>query len=411
MTLRRLWSVAGAALLGLTLGLTALPPSAAHAGTCAPIGSGGSAAARRAIEAACGFVGQHYAWAGGHDGLPGPSQGEVDESDPIDSAHDPEYWSFDCSGLVRYAWYAATGVDLLGPGTVEDHYLTQSRKTTNQVFSAAQGTTPLQPGDILYYADLGHTTIYLGGGKMVEARESGDFVKVSDWRADRYYGAIRIGGTQPDPPYRHPGLGSSFKTWGSPAYRTTRTGGTATFTGTGHSVLVRVLCQADGQSVTAGGYTNHIWSYLPDYRLWVNNVFIQGPAVLPGVPACTQYPEIGGGYTPPGGGGNGCVDGSVPDGAGARSPRTATVLGRTIELRYSDATECAWGRITNGTIGDQVWTDRSTDNGATWTAKLGLTAITSGTDAFTTQWNDSGVVMRACGRPAGRTDEVCTSWF
>jgi peptidoglycan DL-endopeptidase RipA len=153
--------------------------------------------------------------------------------------------------------------------------------------------------------------------------------------------------------------------------------------------------------VTAGGHTNDLWSYLPDYRLWVNNVHVQGPAVLPGVPDCAQYPEVGAG----------CVDGSVPDGAGARSPRTATVLGRTIELRYSDATECAWGRITGGTAGDRVWTDRSTDNGVTWTAKLGLTTVTSGTDAFTTQWNDSGVVMRACGQPTGRTDVVCTGWF
>ncbi|WP_279616892.1 hypothetical protein [Streptomyces caeruleatus] len=42
---------------------------------------------------------------------------------------------------------------------------------------------------------------------------------------------------------------------------------------------------------------------------------------------------------------------------------------------------------------------------------LGFTTITSGNDAYTTQWNDAGLVMRACGTngPGGAIE--CTGWF
>lgn len=501
MTLRRLCGAVGAALLGIAMGTTVLAP-AAHADTCGVIGSGGSAAAHRAIAAACRQVGVHYAWGGGHDGLPGPSQGFIDLTDP-NSAHDPEYWSFDCSGLVRWAWFEATGVDLIGRLTADDAKKKLFANPANQTFSEAQGTGPLLPGDIVYYSFNGrisHTALYLGGGKMVEARQSGDLIKVSDWRSDRYAGAVRLGGALAEPPFRYPGEGLAFKTWGKPNYRAGKTtSDPIRYAGTGSSVLVRVLCQANGEEVTVSGMTNHVWSYLPEYEVWVSNIFIKGPAVLPNVPPCSRYPAIGGEFTTPGGtekgwstwgtnvrvkaepntssprvhefagptpiqvacqkhaqlvtsdgytndvwsylpeyggwmtniyiqgpawltgvpdcGGGGssgeatCADNSTPSGVSARSPRTATLYGRTIELRYSDLTQCAWGRISNGSVGDEIWTDRSRDNGANWEPRLGLTRITSGRDVFTTQWRDAGVVMRACGRAGDRPEIVCTDWF
>jgi hypothetical protein len=88
-----------------------------------------------------------------------------------------------------------------------------------------------------------------------------------------------------------------------------------------------------------------------------------------------------------------------------------TLFGRTIELRYSDASQCAWGRISNGTIGDEIWVDRSSDGGDNWEPRLGLTSISSGTNVFTSQWRDAGVLMRACGRAHDRMDIACTGWF
>ena len=56
----------------------------------------------------------------------------------------------------------------------------------------------LQPGDLVFWATtpsnpstIHHVAIYLGGGKMVEAPESGDVVKVSNMRWKGYAGAVR----------------------------------------------------------------------------------------------------------------------------------------------------------------------------------------------------------------------------
>ncbi|MGI3204031.1 hypothetical protein ACRJ4W_49590 [Streptomyces sp. GLT-R25] len=82
-----------------------------------------------------------------------------------------------------------------------------------------------------------------------------------------------------------------------------------------------------------------------------------------------------------------------------------------MELRYNGTTECAWGRITGGAPGDEIWVDRSADGGATWSPMLGFTTITSGNDAYTTQWNDAGLVMRACGTNGPGGAIACTGWF
>ncbi|KUO03027.1 hypothetical protein [Streptomyces caeruleatus] len=50
--------------------------------------------------------------------MPGPSQGQVDLTES-DSYADPELWSFDCIGLVRWAWYKATGRDLITERTTQ----------------------------------------------------------------------------------------------------------------------------------------------------------------------------------------------------------------------------------------------------------------------------------------------------
>ena len=53
-----------------------------------------------------------------------------------------------------------------------------------------------------------------------------------------------------------------------------------------YATTIRVQCQKHAELVTSDSYTNDVWSYLPDYKAWVTNIYIQGPAWLEGVPEC-----------------------------------------------------------------------------------------------------------------------------
>ncbi|MFI2762307.1 NlpC/P60 family protein [Streptomyces echinatus] len=257
----------------------ARPARAADAG-CGVLAPGATAAAERAVDAACRQVaaGVWYTWAGGHGPQPGPTYGKVDPTDPA-SEHDPERLGFDCSGLVRYAYAQATGADILNGDASAQYY---THRTTDR-FTAADGLAPLRPGDLLAYgsaADLHHIALYLGAGKMVEARQSGTKLMVSDVRlGGDYFGAVRVNtGTVEGPVFRTWGTGVWTKS--QPSVRAARV---YAFPG---PTTVRVACQKHAEVVTAEGYTNDAWSYLPDYRAWVTNIYIQGPAWLDGVPTC-----------------------------------------------------------------------------------------------------------------------------
>ncbi|MEU0333900.1 NlpC/P60 family protein [Streptomyces sp. NPDC006193] len=254
-------------------------PAAAAAG-CGVLAPGASAAAERAVDAACAQVaaGVWYTWGGGHGPQPGPTYGHVDPTDPA-SEHDPERLGFDCSGLVRHAYARATGADILD-GDASAQYYTHR---TAARFTAAEGLAPLRPGDLLAWgtsAHLHHVALYLGEGRMVEARQSGTRLMVSDVRlGGDYFGAVRVDtGTVEGPVVRTWGTGVWTK-----AQPSTRAARVYAFPG---PTTVRVACQKHAEVVTAEGYTNDAWSYLPDYRAWVTNIYIQGPAWLDGVPAC-----------------------------------------------------------------------------------------------------------------------------
>ncbi|MFI6038535.1 NlpC/P60 family protein [Streptomyces sp. NPDC051315] len=391
---------------------TAAPATAAPAvDTCAPLKSGASIAAEDAVDVACRYVNWTYAWGGGHAaGLPGPSQGMLDPTDPL-SLRDPEFWSFDCIGLVRWAWYKSTRQDIISERTTQSTW--QNPGYAHTRFTKAQGEAPLLPGDILYFGDgITHVALYLGGGKIVEAPHSGTVIRVADAKWDRYQGALRPNVPGTFPVWEYDGLGKHVKTWGQPNLRAdSHTGSAVNWRiDNGISVAVRALCQRVGERATVDGMVNNVWTYLPDYRSWISNLFLQGPAVMPGVPSCGDYPRIGG--TLDGADSNtSCGDGTQPDSAGAWTAKSATLLGRTVELRYNSTTACAWGRIIGGTVGDEVWVDRSSDGGDTWDPMLGYTTVTSGGDAYTTQWNDNGLVMRACGTNGKGGSIVCTGWF
>jgi len=54
----------------------------------------------------------------------------------------------------------------------------------------------LEPGDLVFFDDLGHVGLYIGGGEFVNAPYTGAVVSVSSltsgWAAANYVGARRI---------------------------------------------------------------------------------------------------------------------------------------------------------------------------------------------------------------------------
>lgn len=88
--------------------------------------------------------------------------------------------------------------------------------------------------------------------------------------------------------------------------------------------------------------------------------------------------------------------------------QTNSVFG--IHLRYNPVKRCAWGLIEGGFF-SEVWIDRSTDGGRTWTGWLGARRIQSpNTTTYTGVFNDSvPYVVRACGY--GINVIRCTAWF
>ena len=89
--------------------------------------------------------------------------------------------SFDCSGLAQAAW-AAAGVSI--------------PRTTYAQWAALPhiSTSALEPGDLLYFDGIGHVAIYVGGGDLIDAPQTGmDVQKVplSGWYASELVGAAR----------------------------------------------------------------------------------------------------------------------------------------------------------------------------------------------------------------------------
>jgi cell wall-associated NlpC family hydrolase len=119
-----------------------------------PLSSGTSSA----VEAAVSQVGVPYVWGGAS-----PS-------------------GFDCSGLIMWA-YAHVGISL-------PHYSGAQFSSTVHIPLA-----DIQPGDLLFYGPGGsdHEAMYIGGGSMVEATHTGDFVRIDGVRSD---GGLVVGRVQ-----------------------------------------------------------------------------------------------------------------------------------------------------------------------------------------------------------------------
>lgn len=126
----------------------------------------GKQAIEYVIRRAGSQIGVPYSWGGGS--LTGPSHG-------IDSGANTV--GFDCSGLTRFA-FAGVGVQL--------------PRFSGAQYDAGRKVLPSQAkrGDLLFWGPGGgqHEALYLGGGQMLEAQQTGVPVKISP---------VRTGGMTP----------------------------------------------------------------------------------------------------------------------------------------------------------------------------------------------------------------------
>ncbi|HEY7812242.1 MAG TPA: NlpC/P60 family protein, partial [Nakamurella sp.] len=244
-----------------------------------------------AIQAACAVIAKPtwYTWGGGHDVTPPQATyGSVDQSDPVRSADDPKHLGFDCSGFIRYVYYLAAGYDIIGDTTADGNF----KAPWNVRITPQQGTGALRPGDVLFFGSssyVHHTALYLGQGVIAEARQSGEYIRVSHLSDHSdYAGAIRVSGAG--------GGGGPNSTWGTDVRTHTSPSASApVYTTLPGPTGIRVDCQEHAESVTAEGYTNDVWSHLPDLGgSWVSNIYVKGPGWLPGIPACDGTQPSGG---------------------------------------------------------------------------------------------------------------------
>lgn len=134
----------------------------------------------RLLRIAAAQTGVPYAWGGGS--LLGPSEGFSSGAGTV---------GFDCSGLVRFAAYQASGGTMTLPRVADD----QTRVGTPVPLDA------LRPGDVISFTRPGeslahHIGVYAGDGRLLNAPQSGGRVRIDSldtdywrnqlWRAVRY---------------------------------------------------------------------------------------------------------------------------------------------------------------------------------------------------------------------------------
>ena len=89
--------------------------------------------------------------------------------------------SFDCSGLTMYAWGRA-GVSL-------PHSSRMQQGSGQRVSLSA-----LKPGDLVFYGSpVHHVALYVGGGQVIHAPQSGDVVRYASVDMMSPVGATRPG--------------------------------------------------------------------------------------------------------------------------------------------------------------------------------------------------------------------------
>jgi cell wall-associated NlpC family hydrolase len=135
-----------------TVGASAATPEGASVLPASPYGS-------QVVGIAMSFLGTPYVWGGAAPG------------------------GFDCSGLVMYS-FAQLGISLPHSSYAMWDY------------GIPVPEDQLEPGDLVFFEDLGHVGLYIGGGEYVNAPYTGSVVSVASldtgWSAANYVGARRI---------------------------------------------------------------------------------------------------------------------------------------------------------------------------------------------------------------------------
>ncbi|MGW5322792.1 NlpC/P60 family protein [Rhodococcus pyridinivorans] len=128
----------------------------------------GPAAVEIVIDRAMSQIGVPYAWGGGNEN--GPTRG-IRDGGVADVHGDYAKVGFDCSGLMIYA-FAGIGISL-------PHYTGYQYTAGTQIPSSQ-----MRRGDMIFYGPNAsqHVALYLGDGQMLEAPQSGSFVKISPVR-------------------------------------------------------------------------------------------------------------------------------------------------------------------------------------------------------------------------------------
>ncbi|WNV73877.1 C40 family peptidase [Geodermatophilus sp. DSM 44513] len=175
-------AAAAARAVAAVAALATVPGPGPSAGAGSPTGTRTTAGAplasavATAVAAAESQHGLSYSWGGGDSA--GPSYGIPPDTD---------VYGFDCSGLTEYA-YARAGIRI--GGTSREQFW----RFRHQTVAAGD----LRPGDLVFWGETAdhtsiyHVALYLGGGRVVHAPQSGDVVRTSAmWFGTDYYGAVR----------------------------------------------------------------------------------------------------------------------------------------------------------------------------------------------------------------------------
>ena len=118
--------------------------------------------ARRALR----WLNMPYSFGAG--GADGPSYGVAVD---FDSRNDAHVYGFDCSGLTMFA---------VAPWLHLDHDAAAQYTEVGKYHPAIDA---LQPGDLVFWSSdgtiegIGHVAIYIGGGLVVQAPQSGDVIR------------------------------------------------------------------------------------------------------------------------------------------------------------------------------------------------------------------------------------------
>ena len=158
---------------------TGTNPTGTAPAVTSPLGS----FAQAEVAAAEAELGVPYVWGGGT--YTGPSGSAVAPAGLVGQA------GFDCSGLVMYAAYQASGGAIALPHSSEEQ-VTLGRQVAEGSGAQVLSSWLLQPGDVIGFFNLGHdgqwdhVGIYVGNGEMVDAPGTGQVVSVTNLATPRW---------------------------------------------------------------------------------------------------------------------------------------------------------------------------------------------------------------------------------